>query len=188
MRLFTLFALLLLACNAHAAESKAIFAGGCFWCMEAEFEELEGVGAVVSGYTGGTVENPTYAQVSTGSTGHVEAVEITYDPEKTPYETLLGIFWDNIDPTDAEGQFCDKGSQYLAGIFVTDDAQKALAEASKAKAEKRYGQVATFIRPAAAFWPAEEHHQGYHAKNQLRYALYKRGCGRDNRLEELKQP
>lgn len=178
--------LLLIAPASHAAESKAIFAGGCFWCMESEFEELDGVSSVVSGYIGGTVENPTYQQVSAGTTGHVEAVEISYDPAKVSYEKLLGIFWDNIDPTDAEGQFCDKGSQYLAGIFVTDDTQKALAEASKTKAEKRYGEVATFIRPAEHFWPAEDYHQGYHEKNALRYKLYRNGCGRDARLDELK--
>lgn len=187
MKLFTLFAMMLLASNAHAAEQKAIFAGGCFWCMESEYDDLEGVSAAISGYTGGTVENPTYEQVSSGSTGHVEAIEVIYDPEKVSYEKLLGIFWDNVDPTDSEGQFCDKGSQYRAGIFTQDDTQKSLAEASKAKAEARHGKIATFIRPAEKFWPAEEYHQNYHEKNQLRYTLYKRGCGRDNRLEELKQ-
>ena len=182
---YLLLAFLLLAPAAHAAEQKAIFAGGCFWCMESEYEELDGVSNVVSGYTGGMLENPTYAQVSAGDTGHVEAVEITYDPAKVGYEKLLSIFWDNIDPTDAEGQFCDKGSQYLAGIFVADDAQKVLAEASKAKVEKRHGEVATFIRPAVRFWPAEEYHQGYFEKNPMRYKLYRNGCGRDDRLREL---
>ena len=182
--LFTLF--LALPFKAQAAAEKAIFAGGCFWCMEAEFKHEAGVTEVVSGYTGGTVANPTYEEVSSGTTGHVEAVQVTYDTEKTSYQKMLDIFWSNVDPTDDKGQFCDKGSQYRAGIFTDGDAQKKLAEASKKKVEARIGtSIATAIRPATAFYPAEAHHQGYAEKNALHYKMYRIGCGRDRRLEEL---
>lgn len=168
---------------------KATFAGGCFWCMEAEFAELAGVRSVVSGYTGGTVANPTYAQVSSGTTGHLEAVEVTFDAEQVSYEKLLGIFWDNVDPFDDKGQFCDKGSQYLAGIFTHGEAQAQLAQASKARIEKKHAKpVATLIREASVFYPAEEHHQQYYKKNSVRYTMYKTGCGRSQRLEQLKEP
>ena len=181
-----------LAMNASAADTSpatsetAIFAGGCFWCMHAAFEGLDGVTKVVSGYTGGHVKNPTYEQVSTGNTGHIEVIEVTFNPQAVPYTKLLEYFWDNVDPTDPEGQFCDKGSQYLAGIFYLNDAQKELAEISVADAEKRLKQkVSTFIRPAEPFYAAEDYHQSYHKKNELRYQLYKMGCGRDKTLKRV---
>jgi len=177
---------LLAAPPAFAQTAKAIFAGGCFWCMESEFEGKEGVLSVVSGYTGGHVENPTYKQVTAGDTGHVEAVEVTYNPGQISYEELLDIFWSNVDPMDAAGQFCDKGSQYVAGIFYSEEWQKTAAEKSLAQAEKKLGQkVATFIRPTVTFYPAEDYHQDYYKTNELQYKLYRSGCGRDARLQEL---
>ena len=173
---------------ASAVTDKAIFAGGCFWCMHAEFEGRKGVTKVTSGYTGGHVVNPTYEQISTGKTGHVEVIEVVFDPMIVSYGDLLDIFWSNVDPTDKDGQFCDKGSQYLAGIFVFNDAQRDLATQSAAKVEKKLGQpVATFIRDADPFYAAEEYHQSYHAKNPFRYKMYKAGCGRDERLKEVEE-
>jgi peptide-methionine (S)-S-oxide reductase len=168
--------------------AKATFAGGCFWCMEPPFEKLDGVLSVTAGYTGGTVEKPTYEQVSAGGTGHAESVQILYDPSRIPYENLLDVFWHNIDPTDRTGQFCDHGSQYRPAIFVHDEEQRRLAEASKAALERNKpfpGPVVVEIVPATTFWPAEEYHQHYHSKNPIRYAYYRRGCGRDARLKEL---
>ncbi len=168
-------------------EKKATFAGGCFWCMDAEFSGVKGVSKVVSGYTGGTLVNPTYEQVSSGTTGHVEAIEVTYDPAQVSYQQLLDIFWDNVDPFDEYGQFCDKGSQYRAGIFYHDEEQKRLAEASKEKVTTKFKQsVATVIHPASVFYPAEDYHQDYYIKNKVRYKMYRYGCGRDERLEELR--
>lgn len=165
----------------------ATFAGGCFWCMEPEFHGLEGVNKVVSGYTGGTVAHPTYEQVSSGNTGHVEAIQITYDPAKVSYQKLLEIFWSNVDPLDPHGQFCDKGSQYRAGIFFHDPQQQTLAEASQQKMTQKLGkQVATFIRAAEPFYPAEDYHQEYFIKSKLRYKMYRSGCGRDERLQEIR--
>ncbi|HEY1097232.1 MAG TPA: peptide-methionine (S)-S-oxide reductase MsrA [Alphaproteobacteria bacterium] len=165
---------------------KALFAGGCFWCMHAAFEQLPGVTKVLSGYSGGTIENPTYEQVSTGETGHIEAIEITYDPAKTSYDTLLEHFWENVDPTDPRGQFCDKGSQYVAGIFYNTPEQQQAAELSIKKVEERLNRkVATFLRPAQPFYEAEDYHQSYYQKNALRYELYKKGCGRDEKLEKI---
>ena len=171
-----------------AADTQtATFAGGCFWCMEPEFAQIPGVNKVTSGYTGGHVANPTYEQVSTGSTGHLEAIEVTYDPTKVKYEQLLDIFWENIDPLDEKGQFCDKGEQYRAGIFTHDETQATLAEASKEKVAKRFGKpVATIIKPATVFYPAEDYHQEYYIKSRDRYKRYRMGCGRDVRLEELR--
>jgi peptide-methionine (S)-S-oxide reductase len=166
----------------------ATFAGGCFWCMEGEFANLPGILKVTSGYTGGNIKNPTYEQVSSGTTGHFEAIEIQYDPNKISYEKLLSIFWQNIDPLDEYGQFCDKGSQYRAGIFYHDEEQKKQAETSKEAVKKQFAQpVATIIQPAAEFYPAEDYHQEYYIKNKTRYKLYRIGCGRDARLEELWQ-
>lgn len=175
-----------------AAESDsqhtATFAGGCFWCMEPEFANVEGVSQVVSGYTGGTLPNPTYEEVSFGNTGHVEAIEITYDSQKVSYEKLLDIFWSNVDPLDPNGQFCDKGEQYRAGIFYHDETQKELAEKSLIAVTKKLGKpVSTFIRESATFYPAEDYHQEYYIKNKTRYGIYREGCGRDRRLDELKQ-
>jgi peptide-methionine (S)-S-oxide reductase len=172
--------------QAKAAPSHATFAGGCFWCMVSEFEVLPGVASVVSGYTGGTKKNPTYEEVSSGGTGHFESVDITFDPAKISYEKLLEIYWENIDPLTANGQFCDRGEQYRTAIFVHDDAQRAAAEASKQKvAEKLKAKVVTLILPASTFYPAEEYHQDYYKKNPFRYGLYRKGCGRDELLEQI---
>lgn len=174
------------AAKKAASLQTAVFAGGCFWCMEAEFDQKEGVASVQSGFMGGAAENATYYDVATGETGHIEVVEIKFDPAVVTYEELLKIFWENVDPTDAEGQFCDKGSQYAAGIFYFDDAQKAAAEKSLRAVEEKLGQkVVTFIREALVFYPADEYHQEYYKKNALQYALYKKGCGREKRLEEI---
>ena len=169
-----------------AMADTAIFAGGCFWCMQGEFARIEGVSRSVVGYTGGNTPHPTYEQVSGGDTGHVEAIEVTYDPAKVSYARLLEVFWGNIDPFDPLGQFCDKGSQYRAAIFTENTAQRQLAEASRAKVATRFEQpVATEIRPASAFYPAEDGHQDYYIKNKTRYKLYRLGCGRDARLDAL---
>ena len=166
--------------------AKATFAGGCFWCMEPPYDELEGVISTISGYIGGTTKNPTYEQVSAGTTGHTEAVEITYDPKKVSYEQLLEIFWRNIDPLTANAQFCDSGSQYRSAVFYHDQAQKTLAEASKKRIQSRFKQpIVTEIVAASEFYPAEDYHQDYYKKNPIRYKLYRYGCGRDKRLQEL---
>ena len=167
---------------------KATFAGGCFWCMEPPFDRLEGVKSVVSGYTGGYKKNPTYEEVSSGSTGHAEAVEITYDPAGISYQKLLDVFWHNIDPTAKDRQFCDVGSQYRTAIYYHNAEQKRLAEASKKALEesKRFrGPIYTEVTAAATFYPAEEYHQKYYQKNPVRYKLYRFNCGRDQGLREL---
>ncbi|MDX1697014.1 MAG: peptide-methionine (S)-S-oxide reductase MsrA [Thiohalobacterales bacterium] len=166
----------------------ATFAGGCFWCMEPPFDALDGVISTTSGYTGGKVENPTYKQVSAGRTGHTEAVQIVYDPQKISYAELLDVFWRNIDPTNPDGQFCDWGSQYRSEIFFHDEEQRAAAVASKTRLEELKSfekPVATQITAADTFWPAEDYHQDYYTKNPVRYKFYRYGCGRDKRLEEL---
>lgn len=166
--------------------SVAIFAGGCFWCMEYPFQQLDGVSEVISGYTGGNVANPTYHDVSGGRTGHREAVKVTFDPEKVSYEKLLDVYWRSIDPLDTRGQFVDKGSQYTAAIYVMDEEQKRLAEASKRAVEKRLDrEIATPILPAVAFYPAEEYHQDYFLKNPSNYKRYHDNSGRIERLEQL---
>jgi peptide-methionine (S)-S-oxide reductase len=190
MRLFSLFltgCLIMISAPVSAAKTEtAIFAGGCFWCMHAAFEGLDGVTKVTSGYTGGDLANPTYDQVSTGETGHIEAIEATYDPDKVSYDKLLERFWDNVDPTDPKGQFCDKGSQYAAGIFYTTPEQQTAAQQSITKVEEKLKQkVATFLRPAKTFYEAEDYHQSYYKKNTLRYELYKNGCGRAKTLEKV---
>ncbi|HEY6148691.1 MAG TPA: peptide-methionine (S)-S-oxide reductase MsrA [Thermoanaerobaculia bacterium] len=167
---------------------KAVFAGGCFWCEETAFEGVPGVISVVSGYTGGQKKNPTYEEVSAGETGHAESVEVTYDPAKISYEKLLEIFWHNVDPLQANGQFCDHGNQYRSAIFYANDAQHAAAEASKRKLEEEprfKGKIVTQIVPASTFYPAEEYHQDFYKKSPLRYKTYRAGCGRDARLKEL---
>ena len=167
---------------------KAIFAGGCFWCMEHPFDELEGVVSVISGYTGGHKINPTYKEVSSGTTGHAESVEITYDPSKISYTKLLDVFWHNIDPTVKDKQFCDGGTQYRSAIFYTSEEQRRLAENSKKELEqlKRFkGPIYTQIVLATVFYPAEEYHQHYYKKNPVRYEYYRYACGRDQRLKEL---
>lgn len=175
------------AANAAALE-KAIFAGGCFWCMEAPFDKLPGVVSVTAGYTGGEKKNPTYKEVSAGGTGHAEAVLIVYDPAKISYRSLLGVFWRNIDPTVVDRQFCDVGHQYRAAIFYLGEGQRKAALLSKAALDKNRPfrePVVTEIIPAAEFYPAEEYHQHYYKKNPLRYSYYRSGCGRDKRLKEL---
>jgi peptide-methionine (S)-S-oxide reductase len=164
----------------------ATFAGGCFWCVESDFDKVDGVISTTSGYTGGHTANPSYEQVSHGGIGHAEAVEIAYDPAKVSYKKLLDVFWHNIDPLAKDRQFCDHGDQYRSAIFYHDEEQRALAEASKAAVEKRFEQpVATQIVPAGAFYKAEEYHQDYYKKNPIRYKFYRFNCGRDARLEEL---
>jgi len=170
--------------NEHPGKAKALatFAGGCFWCMEPPFEELPGVAEVVAGYTGGKVANPTYAQVSSGATGHLEAIQVRYDPSKISYEDLLEVFWRQIDPTDDGGQFADRGPQYRTAIFYHDEAQRAAAEESRDELEAsgRFdGPIATEIRKAGPFYPAEDYHQDYYEKNPLHYQLYKNGSGRE---------
>jgi len=167
---------------------KATFAGGCFWCMEHPFDQLEGVVSVTSGYTGGSKKNPTYQEVSAGGTGHAESVQIVYDPAKIGYGKLLDVFWHNIDPTAPNRQFCDVGAQYRSAIFTHNEAQKRQAEESKRELEKSApfkGSVVTEITPASEFYPAEEYHQKYYEKNPVRYKFYRYNCGRDQRLKEL---
>ena len=186
----TLILLLLLATSTALAQTteKATFAAGCFWCSEEAFEKVPGVVSVVSGYTGGSKQNPTYKEVSAGSTGHTEAVQVQYDPSKVSYETLLATFWINHDPTVKDRQFCDSGSQYRPEIFYHSEEQKRLAEASKAKWEKEkpFRQpIVTPITPAGDFWPAEDYHQDYYKKNPVQYRFYVTGCGRYARLDQL---
>ena len=188
-----IIAILLCLASVGAADAqelaKATFAGGCFWCMEPPFDALDGVVSTTSGYTGGHTANPTYEQVSAGKTGHAEAVEIVYDPRKVTYTRLLEVFWRNIDPLTANGQFCDMGSQYRAGIFVHDAAQRKLAETSKAAVAQRLQKpIVTEITAASQFWPAEEYHQDYYKKNPVRYKFYRTSCGRDRRLEAIWGP
>ncbi len=183
-------ALSLLGFNSHAQQKTetAIFAGGCFWCEEEVFEKVPGVVSVTSGYTDGRAKNPTYDQVSSGTTGHTEAVEVKFDPARVSYEKLLDVFWVNHDPTYTDRQFCDHGSQYRPGIFWSDEAQKKAAEASKAKYEKlkTFSQpIVTPIKQATQFWPAEDYHQDFYKKNPIRYKAYSTGCGRYVRLDEL---
>jgi peptide-methionine (S)-S-oxide reductase len=173
--------------NTSGKSEIAIFAGGCFWCMESSFDALPGVIKTVSGFTGGQVENPTYKQVSNGKTGHFEAVEVTYDPTKVSYEKLLDVFWHNIDPFDHEGQFCDKGDQYRAAIFYQDEKEKQLAETSKITIQKTLNNdnLTTLIKSAGKFYAAEDYHQDYHRKNPLTYKFYRFTCGRDHRLGQI---
>jgi methionine-S-sulfoxide reductase len=168
--------------------AKATFAGGCFWCMEPPFDELDGVVSTTSGYAGGQRKNPTYEQVSSGGTGHIESVQVEYDPAKVSYSRLLEVFWQNVDPTDPAGQFCDRGSQYQTAIFYHTEEQRGLAEESKSELEasaRLPKPIVTPVRPIAKFYPAEEYHQDYYRKNPIRYKLYRKGCGRDAKLERL---
>jgi peptide-methionine (S)-S-oxide reductase len=165
----------------------ATFAGGCFWCVEADFDKVDGVISTTSGYTGGKEANPTYGQVSSGRTSHTEAVEIVYDPAKVTYEKLLDVFWRNHDPLAKDRQFCDAGAQYRAGIFYHNDEQRQLAEATKKKVVAKFAprQVHTEVTAASQFYQAEDYHQDYHSKNPIRYKFYRHNCGRDQRLEDL---
>jgi peptide-methionine (S)-S-oxide reductase len=167
---------------------KAIFAGGCFWCMEEAFEGVEGVVSVMSGYIGGTKASPSYEEVSSGSTGHAEAVEVLFDPGRTSYPMLLKVFWRNIDPTTPDRQFCDRGSQYRSAIFALTEIQQRQAEESKRAVEqtKPFGDpIVTQIVPATTFYPAEDYHQDFYKRNPIRYKFYKYNCGRVQRLEEV---
>ena len=173
--------------TSQATADKAIFAGGCFWCMESDFEKLEGVTEVISGFTGGTLENPTY---SGNHTGHYEAVEITYDPKKVTYQGLLEHFWVNIDPFDDKGQFCDKGFSYLSAVFVANENERKLAELSKQSVITQFPnqKVVTPILPTTTFYPIkgnESYHQDYYKNNSVRYKLYRWNCGRDQRLTDI---
>lgn len=166
----------------------ATFAGGCFWCVESDFDGVPGVVRTISGYTGGHVEDPTYRQVSSGGTGHREAVQVHYDPERVGYSELLDVFWRTIDPTDAGGQFCDRGHSYTTAIFANTAEQRRLAEASKTALQSAgilKEPVVTSIETAGPFYPAEDYHQNYYNKNPLRYKFYRFSCGRDQRVEDI---
>ena len=198
MKLFSrfaqMFAVFLLASSSIAAQPTppgqavtAIFAGGCFWCVEADFDKVPGVIATESGYAGGKLRNPTYEQVSAGGTGHAEAVRVTYDPAKVTYEELLDFFWHHVDPTVKDRQFCDIGNQYRTAIFYQDDMQRNAAQASKAALEKSglLAHIYTEVAPAGTFHAAEEYHQDYYRKNPIRYKFYRTSCGRDSRVGEV---
>ena len=169
-------------------KALATFAGGCFWCMEAPYDKLDGVITTTSGYMGGTKKNPTYGEVSSGSTGHTEVVQVVYDPAKVSYEKLLDVYWHNVDPTVTDRQFCDVGSQYRTAIFVHTEEQRKAAEKSKdevAKTKPFKEPIVTPVVAAGDFWPAEDYHQDYYIKNPVRYTYYRTGCGRDARLKSL---
>jgi peptide-methionine (S)-S-oxide reductase len=172
---------------ASSPRALATFAGGCFWCVEADFDKVPGVVSTISGYTGGKLDNPTYNQVSAGSTGHTEAVEIAFDPAKVSYQRLLDVFWRNHDPLAKDRQFCDRGDHYRPAIFYHDEEQRKLAEASKQAVQQKFAPrlVQTEIAKAGAFFKAEDYHQDYYEKNPVRYKFYRYNCGRDQRLEEL---
>ena len=185
---FIVFFLILFSLNnlTMADEKKAYFAGGCFWCVEEAFEKTDGVKEVKSGYTGGHVKNPTYEQVTYEETGHYEAVEVIYDPNKISYDQLLDVFWKNIDPYDAKGQFCDKGSSYLSAVFYqNDDEKKAYEESKKRLNKKDVAEFATHIKKLDIFYPAEDYHQDFYKRNPLRYKYYKTTCGRVQRLKKI---
>ena len=168
--------------------ATAIFAAGCFWCSESDFDKVPGVLETTSGYAGGKTEHPTYEEVGSGQTGHAEALQVTYDPAKVSYEKLLDYYWRHVDLVDGGGQFCDRGNQYRPAIFTISDEQKAAAEASKAALEKsgKFKQpIAVQIAPAGVFTAAEDYHQDYYKKNPVRYKFYRAGCGRDARMEQL---
>jgi peptide-methionine (S)-S-oxide reductase len=170
------------------ATAKALFAGGCFWCVESDFDKVPGVISTTSGYSGGTTTNPTYDQVSSKSTGHAEVVQIVYDPSKVTYEKLLDVFWRSIDPTTKDAQFCDQGSPYRSAIFAIDATQLEAAKKSLSALEKTKPfkePIVTEIAMAKAFYPAEDYHQDYYLKNPVRYKYYRTSCGRDSRLKEL---
>jgi peptide-methionine (S)-S-oxide reductase len=195
-KILTTLSLFGLSLNAHAQETNniqqndniktAIFAGGCFWCSESDFEKVDGVLKVESGYTGGNTTNPTYEEVSAGNTGHIESVKITYDTNIINYEQLLENFWHSIDPTVANRQFCDFGNQYRSAIFYANDIEKSLAEETKKQvADKLNTKIFTDILPASTFYLAEDYHQDYYKKNPIRYHYYRNRCGRDERLEQI---
>lgn len=172
------------------SQGIAVFAAGCFWCIQPPYDLLKGKGVISTsvGYAGGTKENPTYEEVSSGNSGHIEVIQVIYDPKQISYDQLLEIFWKNIDPYDSKGQFCDKGPQYISGVLFADDSQRSTFEKSKEnliKSGKLKGTIATQAIPLSKFYPAEEYHQGYYEKNPIRYKFYRNGCGRDKRLKEI---
>jgi len=189
LSLLLMILLMAVGSTGHSAEpAKAVFAGGCFWCMEEAFEKIEGVISVTSGYMGGRTSNPTYEEVSAGNTGHAESVEVVYDPAKATYQKLLDHFWKNVDPVTPNAQFCDHGSQYRAAIFYGNEQEKQQAEASKQAIvqSKRFKEpIVTEVTMASKFYPAEDYHQDFYKKNPIRYKFYKTSCGRVNRLEML---
>ncbi|KUJ82486.1 peptide-methionine (S)-S-oxide reductase [Microbulbifer flavimaris] len=191
MRRLIAIGLLTMAALVSAQESDgniqtAVFAGGCFWCMEPPYDKLDGVLKTTSGYSGGKVPNPTYEQVSGGGTGHAEVVQITYDADKISYQQLLDVFWKNVDPLDGGGQFCDRGDHYRSAVFYGNAEEKRLAEASKQRVAQQLGKsIATQVVPEATFYPAERYHQDYYQRNPVRYKYYRYRCGRDQRLEEV---
>lgn len=194
LRGMTLFLGLVLGFGVVAEQNSelktAVFAGGCFWCMEPPFDKIAGVKKTVSGYSGGDKAEPTYQEVSAGGTGHLEVVQITYDPKQVSYEKLLDVYWRNIDPYDEKGQFCDKGESYKSAVFYADEEQKkAFQESLKKLKEKGLikGEVATKLLKLKEFYPAEDYHQDYYKKNPLRYKYYRFRCGRDQRLKEIWQ-
>ncbi len=192
-RFIVVFSLFMLSISAHFSalgeEKKyatATLAAGCFWCIEADLEKLDGIIEVTSGYTGGSTTSPTYKDVSAGKTGHTEAVQVVFDPKVITYPALLGTYWKNVDALDIDGQFCDRGTQYRPGIFYHNDSQKQAALTSRDKASQQLGQAITLeITEASSFYPAETYHQDYYKKNPLRYRFYRFNCGRDKRLKEL---
>lgn len=192
MRIFKLLFLLCLSISRVSAEPDsqrvAIFAGGCFWCMEKPFDNLDGIVETTTGYTGGKTVDPSYTQVSAGKTGHFEAVKVIYDPNRTTYRQLLEVFWRNVDPLDPHGQFCDRGPQYRSAIFYLNDEQRDLAATSRKvlESQQRFsGKIATLILPAGRFYRAEEYHQNYYQTHPLKYRFYRLTCGRDRRLRQL---
>ncbi|KTD20951.1 peptide methionine sulfoxide reductase [Legionella lansingensis] len=188
MRPGIIVTLLLLNLNpAYSATAQAIFAGGCFWCVEADFDKVAGVLATESGFDGGTEKNPTYQSVSSGKTNYAEAVRVTFDPNKVSYQQLVNYFWKHIDPTVKDSQFCDHGRQYRSAIFYLDEGQKRIALASKREIEKKFPHVYTEIVPSTHFYPAEEYHQNYYINHPLRYKYYRYRCGRDQRVQEVWQ-
>ena len=181
-----LFASWAMTSDAIAASKSAIFAGGCFWCVEADFDSVPGVLSTTSGYIGGSAKTASYKAVSAGGTGHYEAVKIVYDPARVSYDRLVHIFWRSVDPTDAGGQFCDRGSSYKTGIFTMNEAERKIARASKNKAAAALGQkIVTPIVKAGKFYKAEAYHQNYYTRNPIRYKVYRYGCGRNKRLRAL---
>lgn len=172
---------------AHAKDIRSmVVAGGCFWCVESDYDKVSGVVETVSGYTGGTVDNPTYKQVSGQGTGHYEAVQITYDADQVTYRQLIDMFWRTVDPTDAGGQFCDRGPSYRTAVFAANQSEADVAEVSRKAASKELNQpIVTQIYAASTFWPAEGYHQNYHNEHPLKYKFYRSRCGRDSRLKEL---
>lgn len=187
IRALTAFAFIAAASATHAKNIQtAIFAGGCFWCVESDFDQVKGVTKTTSGYTGGTTENPTYKQVTQSDTGHYEAVQIQFDADVVTFEQLINSFWRSVDPLDAGGQFCDRGDSYRTAVFATTPQQAVTAEKSRAQAEAVLGQkIVTPVVMAGAFYEAEKYHQDYYKKSPLRYKFYRSRCGRDARVEEL---